>query len=183
MRAIALAVAAILVATPSARSQTLLETVLYIVSLHLPRDDEYTRVTIAQHAETVRGEATMKKSKYRWASVVTQIENCKFRVEQTFGANVTGFNADYIVDFANTDFEAVRAVQAPNRLGRLSAAVVLPGTHYCLKSGGPYFNAIEPGSCTDKFFVEPGGLPQQATLDRMFAAIDRLRLLCRAPVS
>jgi hypothetical protein len=176
MRAIALAV--MLIAAPPAKAQTLLETVLYVLTLQEAKDDGFMRVTVEENDTTLRSD-TLIKSGPHFAIEIVRKDDCVFDVDRRLGV----FSARYTVDFTRADLGAAFYAPVRNRFGRSVKAVTIPNARYCLIAGTPYLNAIKAGSCTDEVSVEISAAPKPGDLEKMLGAIRRLRALCQPEVS
>lgn len=165
-------------AAPAAAAQTLLETVLYVVTLNEAKDDGFARITVAEDGPTLRSETSLRSGP-RWTITITRMDDCAFDVDHAFD----GFSARYTLDFADADLDAAALGPVKNRFGRTLSAVTIPNTKYCLAAGTPYLNAIVAGACADEFSVELAAKPRPGDLEKMLAAIRRLKGLCRPGVS
>jgi hypothetical protein len=178
MRAIVLA-SIIAIAAPScAQAKTLLETVLYVVSLHEERNNEHTRVTVEQDDHTLQSAfiVTYPQTEVRYIVTIKQIADCEFDVDHQLGV----FSAHYTLDFTKSNFEDAHGTVVPNKFGRPTNAVRIPGVRYCLINGSPYLNMAVAGSCLDEFHVEHGSLKNQ---QKMLDTIRHLESLCIAKTS
>jgi hypothetical protein len=161
-----------------------LETVLYVVSLHQQTDVESRRTTVVQDNHSIQSEMVMKSTSGQIGAVsnasIERISDCKFNVDHRIG---DVFTTQYVVDFTRADFQRAYSTLAKNRFGRSLLTVSIPGTRYCLIGGTPYLNDIPHGSCVDEFYVDPGPVPREQQLSKMFDAIKRLRRFCVAETS
>jgi hypothetical protein len=173
MRAILLALITMAVA-PAVSAQTLLESVLYVLSLQEAKDDEQARVTVVESGPTLRSEMAIRGGP-NWTVTITRLADCAFEVDHGLGT----FSARYTTDFANADVTSAGLRSVANRFGRSLVAVTIPKARYCLTAGRPYLNAIPPGTCADEFSVELAALPRIEDLPKMLAAIRRVKELCR----
>jgi hypothetical protein len=107
---------------------------------------------------------------------VRRIDDCKFEVNwaSTYTVSI------YSVDFAPADLAAAHPTEVPNKFGRPTHAIVIPGAHYCVAAGRPYINPIPVGTCADTFAAEPTIVNGD---DKMLAAIHRLKTFCTPKVS
>jgi hypothetical protein len=158
-----------------ARAETLLETVLYVVSLTRAHDNETETVTVRQTDETIDANFAIKMVPLNIPISITRLDHCRFRVDR----RLPNFPETYTVDFAPSGFGDAHVTRVPNALGRHISVIAIPSTRYCRIDGNPYLNVgVKPGACVDRFVVDYGRSPND-----MFAALDRLRLLCAAPSS
>lgn len=185
MRAIGLSVLLMLAGTTGADARTLLETVLYVVSLFEPRIEPHDSTTVTEEGEWIHGEehalnpGTIFPDLLVRSTWVRRLSGCKFEVNDTWAISFR--DSHYVVDFSSSAFE--EAHESTNPFGILPPrTVVIPDTRYCHLTGSrPYLNAIQPGSCVDLFFVEPDITPKG--VPKMLAAIHDLRALCTPKVS
>jgi hypothetical protein len=168
----------LMAAAPAANAQTLLETVLYVLTLSEAKDDGFTRVTVEEDDTTLRSD-TFLKSGPHFAVEIVRKDDCVFDIDRRLGV----FSARYTVDFTRADLGAALYAPVRNRFGRSFRAVTIPNARYCLAAGTPYLNAIEVGSCANELSVEISARPKPGDLEKMLAAIRRLRALCQPRVS
>jgi hypothetical protein len=176
MRGIFLGMALLAASASMARAQTLLETVLYVVTILEPADNPYHRITVEQDENSIHSEFVGKTNTLQYSASVQRIADCEFAVDIRLGF----FSVLYSVDFTRADLENAHPVEAPNTFGRPRHGIVIPGARYCQVSGRPYFNDIGAGACADEFVVDSGWSPKD---EKMLAAIRRLRNFCSAKVS
>jgi hypothetical protein len=188
-RAIGLSFALFLAGAPAVRAQTLLETVLYVVSTHEARDTDGGKITIAQDGESIHSklfvhikraaDGAFLHTELASAVSVKRITDCKFAVNYR-GA---GFlYTAYTVDFSFSDLEGAHLAGVRNAIGDLSNAIVIPRTKYCLAVGRPYLNDIGAGSCSDTFAAVPVAVLDEGGV-KMLLAVHRLRNFCVPKVS
>jgi hypothetical protein len=184
-RAIGLSVALVWASIPvAAQAQTLLETVLYIVSGQEARDLAELKNTVTQDEKSIRGELYLRNypgppGPLR-STVVVRVAGCKFEVNDKRGFGDPGtMHAIFSVDFSSSAFEDAYATQL-STFGDIiyHPAVIIPGTKYCLSAGRRRDNDIGSGACADTFVVEPRGGDA-----KMLAAIRHLRKFCLPRVS
>jgi hypothetical protein len=170
------------VASPAA-GETLLDTVLYVVSTLAPRETAGVRVSVAQDANSIHSELFLSiRSASHWGPfhrivsvTVKRDTDCKFEVIETY-APTHHDDASYSIDFSSADLLAAHPADVRNNSGHLSHAIVIPGAKFCHTAGRPYFNNIGAGSCKDSFAVGPAFLrPDDA---KMLDAIHRLAKFC-----
>jgi hypothetical protein len=169
-------------ASPAA-AETLLDTVLYVVSTLAPREAAGVRVTVTNDADSVHAELFLSiRSAGAWGPLhrvvsvsVKRVADCKFEVNENY-ATTRHDNAAYSVDFSSADFAAAHPADVRNNSGHLSHAIVIPGAKFCHAAGRPYFNNIGAGSCAESFAVGPAFLhPDDG---KMLDAIHRLAEFC-----
>ncbi len=100
---------------PAARAhaQTLLETVLYVVSTQQARDTESMMDVVTQDDSWLRGELSLRSLKsghllFLQTVSIRKIDECKFEVFETRHSRFN--DASYSIDFAKVDLE--RPIQA-----------------------------------------------------------------------
>lgn len=161
--------------THSVRAETMLDTVLYVVSLMYAHDNEVQSVTVQQDADAIDANFRAKAVPVDIPISIRRLDHCRFRVDKRNPL----FPENYTVDFATAAFHDAAVARVRNVFGRQMSAIVIPATRYCFVAGNPYLNAgVAPGACIDHFAVDYGRSPEP-----MFAALDRLRRLCTAPSS
>jgi hypothetical protein len=163
-----------------AHSRTLLEDVLYVVIAIDERDDDkYRKTTIVQDGSTLHSETVLVGAEPRPMVDVTirRVDACRFDVISKLG-NDGPVSAHYVVDFADADFEGAHPTHARNFAGRMVEAISIPGSQYCLVHGQPYFNQTAAGTCTREFYVDFIRVPRLQGIEKMLAAIRRLRTHC-----
>jgi len=183
MRAIGLGIALILAGTVP-EAQTLLETVLYIVSLQEEGDDRVVGVTVTEDEHSISAEVyTRLRSEVpnMWTRSVRvkHIGDCKFEVDDKFGP-AQFYHPIYTIDFSDADLDGAHPVDPAETRTKFgltdSNPIVIPRARYCLLKGIPPLNDIDVGSCADKFFAHADLRPWGPA--RILAAVRSLRGLC-----
>jgi hypothetical protein len=170
-----ISLALVLELNDAARAETLLDTVLYVVSLSRAHDNETETVTVRQTDDMIEANFVSKTVPLNILISITRLDHCRFRVDRRMPI----FPDTYTLDFATSGFGDARVARVPNAFGRHISVITIPSTRYCPIDGNPYLNVgVKAGACVDRFVVDYGRSP-----DDMFAALDRLRLQCAAPSS
>ncbi|HUI96475.1 MAG TPA: hypothetical protein VLX44_12030 [Xanthobacteraceae bacterium] len=182
MRAIFLGFALLTAGASSAAAETLLDTVLYVVTGLEPRYFGNTKVTVTQDADSLDAKLVWSESpgnagaRESVGSVsLKRVTRCKFNVDF---ADTSNRIAHFSVDFSGADLAGAFLMEVP-KLPE-SHALVIPGAIWCHASGRPYYKAGEP-SCSGP----PAVLPffSRRDDDKMLAAVRRLKTLCSPKVS
>ena len=109
-----------------ARAETLLETVLYVVSLTRAHDNETETVTVRQTDETIDANFAIKMVPLNIPISITRLDHCRFRVDR----RLPNFPETYTVDFAPSGFGDAHVTRVPNALGRHISVITIPSTRY-----------------------------------------------------
>jgi hypothetical protein len=183
VRAISLGLVLLAAVASPAAAETLLDTVLYVVSTLAPRETTGVRVTVTQDADSIHSELFSSiRSAGTWGPFhqivsvsVKRLANCKFEVNENYSTTHHD-DASYSVDFSSAELSAAHPANVRNNSGHLSHAIVIPGAEFCHAAGRPYLNNIGVGSCADSFAVGPAFLrPDDG---KMLDAIHRLAKFC-----
>jgi hypothetical protein len=190
MRAVGLGVALILAGMMPARAQTLLETVLYIVSLQEPRDDKVIRDTVTEDEDSIDGEIYTKW--WTRSTLVKRIGECKFEVDDNVGPatsihpiHTIDIHPIYTIDFSAAELENAHPVDPAETRTRDGytdpSPIVIPQARFCLLKGTPLLNDIDVGSCVDRFYVHAPFTPTGPA--ELSAVVRSLRRFCAPKVS
>ena len=89
MRGIFLGMALLAASASMARAQTLLETVLYVVTMLEPADNPYHRITVEQDENSIHSEFVGKTNTLQYSASVQRIADCEFAVDMRSASSVS----------------------------------------------------------------------------------------------
>ena len=82
------------------RAETLLDTVLYVVSLNRAHDNETQTVTVRQTDDMIEANFASKTVPLNIPISIARLDHCRFRVDR----RLPNFPETYTVDFATSEF-------------------------------------------------------------------------------
>jgi hypothetical protein len=158
---------------PSARAETFLEAVLFVLT---GADPPHSNPPISEEQTADSIHVVSKTTYFTYTATIRRIGLCKV---EAIEAGLGYGGGEYTIDFTQAHFDDLSVLADRTGRGVVHKMHSLPGAVICVRRGVNYYNAaVKPGACVDRLNVGilfPGG--SDVNLRR---ELDRIRAECNA---